>query len=88
MERPPIDLDKLIDRFAGRPVAITHSGNSALRDGTGICKTFHLSEGGVDMETVSGNRWGFIPDTLTETSVEGNMAKHIAGRRKISHVQT
>lgn len=81
-----IDIDELNRRFAGKPVTITHTGNSVLRDGTGICKAFHRTDGGVDMEAVCGNRWGFVPDTLTETSVEGNVARHVAGRRKIALV--
>lgn len=91
-ERPAISLEEkvLVLRkiFEGNPVKITHTNNSSLKDMDGVCKTFHITENGIDMELVNGVRIGFFPETITENSVECSMAPSlIAGTRKIELAQ-
>lgn len=82
VEAPHI-IPILINNFAGRRVRITHQGgilsDSIVND---ICKTFHdRGSGAVDVEMVSGNRYGFVPDTLVGNAVEGDMISFPARRR-------
>lgn len=79
-----ISVARLNNIFSGKPVKITHTGNRMLSDGKGVCKEFVETEGGVDLVLTSGARWGIVPDTLTETSVEGKLAPWLAGRRIIT----
>lgn len=77
-------LQELERTFVGKPVKVTHTGNSSLHDIAGICKAFHMTESGIDMELDDGQRIGFYPDTMTDNSVESNMSHAmIAGKRKI-----
>jgi hypothetical protein len=80
-------VKRLIRIFAGKSIQITHKGNSTLLkcDEIGICKTFHntLDSPSIDIELTNGNRFGFIPDTITKNMAEGKVATWIAGRRKI-----
>lgn len=81
-------LEGLIEMLPGESVTITHTGNSTLKDSSGVCKTVHTTENGFDVELTNGGRWGIVPDTLTRDSIEGNIGKFVAGRRKIQIVSS
>ncbi len=78
-------IEELNALFAHKRVRITHVGNSNLLDGEGVCKEFHATGSGVDIELTNGARRGFIPDSLTSTTVEGYLGV-TAGRRKVEVV--
>jgi len=71
--------------FVGKHVDITHTGNSRLHDGRGVCKAFRVvpDGGGLNMEMTNGNSWGLDPDTITADSVEGSIYPWIEGRRRV-----
>ncbi len=81
-------IAEMNELFVGRKVRISHEGNPRLEDGEGICKQFHVTESGVDIELIDGRRWGFVPENLTPLWTEGPVGGFIAGRRKIELVDT
>jgi hypothetical protein len=79
-----LNAARLSPIFVGKKVTVTHTGNLSARDSSGICSAFHDTENGsVDIELQSSQRFGFIPDVLTDDSVEGPIGSFIEGRRKI-----
>ncbi len=81
----PERLEELKQIFVGKSVNITHSGNSSLKNESGVCKNFHIygTGPGIYIELEKGVRVGLIPDTITNTYIEGDVADLTAGRRKI-----
>jgi hypothetical protein len=70
-------------QFQGEIVHITHRGNDELRDTIGVCRKFHHTAVGVDMELMNGVRYGFMPEFVHSTLVEGGIGPGLAGRRAV-----
>lgn len=78
-------LQRLKDLFEGKRVRISHP-DRRIATAEGRCKTVHPikgSENNFDLELTNGHRYGFIPETVTEFSVEGKIGNLIVGHRKI-----
>ncbi len=78
-------LARLISIFAGKSVRITHT-NKKLGTEEGICKTVHAVPGEKDqfnIELKNGNRYGFVPEIVTSSSVDGELRAFAGGRRKV-----
>ncbi len=78
-------LKKLEELFVGKRVRITHV-NMVVDDQVGICTAIHeVSRTENTFEILlDGNRlYGFIPELLEATSVEGRPTAHARNRRKI-----
>jgi len=81
-------VEHLTQIFEGKTVVITSTGNRALTDGEGICKTFHNVDGkSVDIELTNGQRYGLVPEIISQNSIEGNLGL-ISGRREIRIKET
>ena len=84
-----IDISILKQRFLNKEVRLTHTGCS-LREKQGICREIKDVTGyghdkqKVEFSLANDSSWEFYPDTLTETSVSGNMTTK--GRRVITIV--
>lgn len=76
----------LVPLFVDKQVKITHTGNCVSADKSGICKAFHLTKTGFDMELRDGSRWSLIPDIITMRSVEGTSPGVSSCRREIALV--
>ena len=86
-QKPLITAAHLSPIFVGKRIIITHTGNTILRDLRGTCSAFYDHEGGhMDIELDGKYLHGFIPDILTNDSVEGDVGPATAGRRKIKCV--
>ena len=71
--------------FAGKQVRISHT-NTRLKDEVGLCTRVHEVKGETDeyqLELESGSMYGFVPETLTESSSDGELRALAGGRRKI-----
>jgi hypothetical protein len=78
-------LKRLSDLFIGKKVLITHT-NERIKNEAGVCKNVYTIPGTVahfDMELENGSRFGFVPEIITETSVDGKLRALAGGRRKI-----
>jgi hypothetical protein len=76
-----IDIDDLRRRFAGKKIKVTRTGNDSSVTGT-CCAVHPKDEGTVEFELTRGDRFGFVPDVLTDNSVEGEYGRTGSGRRR------
>lgn len=86
-----ISLKQLNRLFSGMRVAVTSTSSDgrnlrANKKDYGICKMFHKTESGVDIELKNESRYGLTPELLTENSVEGEVSCLIALRRRVDLV--
>ena len=82
-------LKKLIEMFAGKNVRITNT-NEQVETAVGVCKTVHKIPGAeadhFDIELESGDRFGFVPEVVTDNSTDGELRAFARGRRKVEVV--
>lgn len=92
---PAVNFKQLIEQaqaiFIGRDVAITHKGNSSLKDSVGQCVevvTTNRALGHVDFVLANGHRIGLCLQHVDPQSktCSGDPGTHIAGTRTISVV--
>ena len=81
-------LAQLRKMFEGKRVRITHT-NKRVGTTTGVCKAIHATPGSrkqFDLELENGHRFGFGPEVITPSSVDGELLAFAGGRRKIEVV--
>jgi len=86
---PQFSVENLNRIFVGKNVIITHPA-LPCSNGEGVCVTFHdipRDPEHVDIELHDGSRYGFKPQNLDETSVEGPIGYLARGDRKVAIVQ-
>lgn len=82
-------LETLTALFNGRSIRIT-STNERARAFTGVCKMVRATPGEknrFEVELENGQRFGFVPDTVTSDWAEGEMRAFAGGRLKIQLIQ-
>lgn len=79
-----IECSELSDLFVGKKVTVSSPGLS-LEPETGVCVAIQETPGveGFDIQLQSGTKYGFIPEKISATGVEGNLGAFNAGRRII-----
>lgn len=79
---------QLTKQFAGKLVLITHTGIRKAEKIAGVCRQVHAIDGSVDIELMSGHRFGLVPDVFSCSHVEGVPHTWINGRRRMEVVAT
>jgi len=75
-------LEKLSERFCGKLIKVISVEGSASPERTGVCTSVHEVSDGIRFEFGEQQCTIFIPEVLTENSVEGRTARFV-GRDKV-----